>query len=283
MQSVSIKNLAKLSGLRKSLYRFITKAKDRDSYIDDLVDSQVVLDFQSIIYKGLLAQRQTLTDATIRRSIEAIAKLSQATIERVRQVIDEEYGSFDLFVTESQITNFYVNIYSLSGNHVLDKINVSGVFNLKNPEVIEKLNDRTNFLIQSVDDTTKNQLARMISLGVEEGQSWSEIASEINQTFPDIAAYRSQLIARMETANAVNLAELDFYDRNGILERRWVLASSHTGTDICDDNASAGAVRTSRSFPSGDDAPPAHVNCMCTQNAVIPEDFIENGPKWMGE
>jgi hypothetical protein len=45
--------------------------------------------------------------------------------------------------------------------------------------------------------------------------------------------------------------------------KKWVLSGDHDKDDICDENAEQGPISIDDDFASGDDAPPAHINCEC--------------------
>ena len=216
----------------------------------------------------------------IRECVESISKVSQEDIRRVRALIDRDYGSFEDFLSQTGIQDYLTGVYNDSGNQTMDDMGIQGVFDLQNQGVIDALRDRTNLIIQSVDDTTKEDLSEMIASGVEDGQSWEQVAYNIRDNFTDIAPYRAELISRTETDNAYNMAQHDFFTKNGFQTHCWV-----TDGDPCEDcqaNEDAGNIPIDESFPSGDDAPPLHPNCQCQEDTTdeLPVDYE---PDWTGE
>jgi hypothetical protein len=281
-QNASLRSSPSLSRIKGELYRQLLKSKKKDTFIDDLWEGPLVVGFAKEVKAALDSQIAAIQDKTFRHAVEQVTKLTQSEIQAVRSVIERDWDSLDGFISASGIQDLLVQVYDISGNHVLDKLGIQANFELKNPGIISQLGDQANLLIKTVDDTTKGQLAKIIADGIQADLSWEEIASQIHTDYPQINSYRSELISRMETANATNQSELDFYRQNGITQKMWVLASSHQDDDECDDNADEGLIPLSQNFPSGDSAPPAHINCACTLNTQLPSDFIENGPNWLG-
>jgi len=78
------------------------------------------------------------------------------------------------------------------------------------------------------------------------------------------------MIARTETIRADCQGNLAAYKNSGLVSgKKWILGSEHTGDDECNDNAAEGEIPLDQDFSSGDEAPPAHPNCVC--------DFVPAG------
>jgi hypothetical protein len=71
------------------------------------------------------------------------------------------------------------------------------------------------------------------------------------------------MIARTELALASVTGALDTWKESGVVTgKQWILGSEHTVEDECDENDGV-VVALGDVFPSGDDGPPAHPNCVC--------------------
>ena len=117
----------------------------------------------------------------------------------------------------------------------------------------------------SIPAGTRDRVADLVAKAIENGDSLRTLKNALRN---DIAfsPRRAETIARTETATAMGKASLQSYTSRGIEGKRWLTAGAEDG--VCLDNADAGVIRVSDSFPSGDDAPPAHPNCRCT---IVPE------------
>lgn len=116
-------------------------------------------------------------------------------------------------------------------------------------------------LVTRMDDETKRRLAKVIADGIEGKRGVPGLARDLRREFADMRRYRSMVIARTETADALSQASLDTMKDMGIDGKEWVVAGEPC--DICIDNAGVGAISVGDAFPSGDMAPPAHPNCEC--------------------
>ena len=70
----------------------------------------------------------------------------------------------------------------------------------------------------------------------------------------------ADMVAATETQNAVQRGVLDIYNEYG-LPVVWIAENGACPT--CQTNAESGVQAAGNTFPSGDDAPPAHPNCRC--------------------
>ena len=256
------------------------KKKGKLSVTKEMLKSKHKQRFQDKVNKALNSFYKSLKDSTIKKAVEALNKADASDLAKVKQILADEFGSFEDFLSYADTGDYLESAYNLAGDTVLAKFGLDGTFNLQNPGILSKLSDRANFIINSVDETTKEELAQLITSGVADGDSWTDIAKDIRDNYPDISDYRSELIARTETSNAANQAELDFYKNNGIETKMWTVSSAHTDEDECDENEAAGAIPVNDEFPSGDDAPPNHPNCFCDLTTELPDEF---SAEWLGE
>ena len=115
--------------------------------------------------------------------------------------------------------------------------------------------------IKGIDDTTRNQIAKILEDGVREGKSGQQIAREIDVVRKN--PVRSKLIAVTEINRAMNRAALDTYVRDGLDE--FNLLAEATACPICK------AIEAANPHPISDiaDAPPIHPRCRCAASPVI--------------
>lgn len=119
-------------------------------------------------------------------------------------------------------------------------------------------------LVKGLDEETKKRLAHTISQGIENKRGIPGLARDIKNTFNDMSRYRSQLIARTETANALSQASLDTMKDMGIDGKEWITSgSTYSQEDDCGRNEAEGVIPVGQAFQSGHHAPPAHPDCEC--------------------
>jgi hypothetical protein len=74
------------------------------------------------------------------------------------------------------------------------------------------------------------------------------------------------MIARTETADALEQAFMDRSKAMGVTGKEWI---THDPCPICEENGAEGVVPIDHIFSSGDERPPAHPNCRCALAPVM--------------
>ena len=119
-------------------------------------------------------------------------------------------------------------------------------------------------LVTQMNEETKRRLAKIVSDGIVNKRGIPGLARDIKGTFTDMSRYRSQLIARTETASALSQASLDTMEDMGIDGKEWVTAGDDRVSDECQGNEAQGIIPAMQAFSGGVDAPPQHPDCRCT-------------------
>ena len=119
-------------------------------------------------------------------------------------------------------------------------------------------------LVKGMDEETKKRLAHTISQGIETKRGIPGLARDIKKEFADMSRYRSQLIARTETSNALSQASLDSMKDMGIDGKEWVTAGDDLVSPECEGNEAEGVIPVNQTFSGGVMAPPQHPDCRCT-------------------
>lgn len=117
-------------------------------------------------------------------------------------------------------------------------------------------------LVTQMDKETKNRLAKVVSDAIENKKGIPGLSKNIRNEFDSMTKYRSQMIARTETANALSEGSLQRMKSMGVEGKEWVRGGDYD-CDICGPNADAGVIPVNQPFPSGDMRPPGHPNCLC--------------------
>jgi len=118
-------------------------------------------------------------------------------------------------------------------------------------------------LVKGLDDVTRERLARTISNGIANKRGIPGLSRDIKNTFGDMSKYRSELIARTETANALSTASLDSMADMGIEGKQWITAGDSDVSDECMGNEAEGVIPVGQTFSGGVSAPPQHPDCRC--------------------
>lgn len=132
---------------------------------------------------------------------------------------------------------------------------------------------RTFRFATEVTRETNKKLQAAFKEGTEAGESIPELKKRISGLFEEMAAYRSERIARTETIIGSNFATEEAYKESGVVEAKEWLATRDERTDDECAALDGKVVSLSGKFFKDDyfsgEYPPLHVNCRCTLIPVI--------------
>lgn len=115
--------------------------------------------------------------------------------------------------------------------------------------------------IQGLDDTSLDLVADAVSTGIQQQLGVQGTAGLIQDLVDRMVGSRTEAIANTEMNMAMNYGFMEKLRRNSIEYKQWILGPNPCET--CEENAAASPIPVDEDFPSGDDAPPAHPNCVC--------------------
>jgi len=149
-------------------------------------------------------------------------------------------------------------------------------FDLKNPRAVDYLEKNAAEKITMINETTREQIKRIITKGVEEGWSYNKMAEEIINRFEEFAVgqpqhhieSRAHLVAVTETAEAYEegsrIAAQQIQAQGLLMQKSWLTVGDKRVSDGCYENQRKGWIDLEDSFPSGHQRPPRFPGCRCT-------------------
>lgn len=137
--------------------------------------------------------------------------------------------------------------------------------------------ERAGELVTMVTDSTRNMVRDVVASGLADGDRANDISERLEEV--GFGEKRAHLIANTEVANANSHGALNGYvqaKENGVETlKEWL--TDDEPCPICEENADAGPIPLEEDFPSGDDAPQAHPNCLCALVPWVADDTEESG------
>lgn len=141
--------------------------------------------------------------------------------------------------------------------------------------------------VTQINDTTRKEIARIVSDGVKSGTSYNDIAKAIKSKFEEFAVpapqkhipNRAVLVAVTELANAYcegNAQVGDYLQSNGVkMMKAWQTLEDDRVSDGCKENEQAGWIPIDKEFPSGHMHPPRFPGCRCDfMQEILDEDLL---------
>ena len=128
-------------------------------------------------------------------------------------------------------------------------------------------NKHTATLVKGLNDETRDLMRNTIQKAIKDKRGIDGLARDLRRTFDNMSKVRSKVIARTETADALEQAFMDRSKDMGVNGKEVVWPGGDC--DICGDNAAEGAVPIDHVFSSGHTRPPFHPNCRCALAPVM--------------
>jgi hypothetical protein len=163
----------------------------------------------------------------------------------------------------------------VGGKSLISDFNSKVVFSLTNPRAVAYTKNRAAEAIAGIDQTSKDDIRRLVVLAVEHGTSYSELARQIKARYNQFAIgvpqkhirSRAELIAITETGNAYqagNFVAAQIMKDGGLtLEKYWYNRGDDRVSDGCLANTAIGWIDLDTAFPSGDMTPLRFPGCRC--------------------
>lgn len=161
------------------------------------------------------------------------------------------------------------------GNDIIKTLGGGIAFNIDNKRAKQYIANYGGDLITAIDDTTRDDIKRLLRAGVANGTSYSEIAREIKARYVQMAVgkpqehirSRAELIAVTELGNAYqagNLAAVEtIADKGFALQKRWLTVGDDKVSEGCKKNADQDWIPLDTEFASGDARPLRFPGCRC--------------------
>jgi hypothetical protein len=130
-------------------------------------------------------------------------------------------------------------------------------------QAINYANKHCAQLVTKMDMETKDRMAQVIGRAIKDKKGIDGLAREIRKEFDDMNKYRSNLIAKTETRDALFHASQDRMEAMGVTGKRWILGSGGKEGNCpdCRANAAAGVIPVDEDFPIPQDD--IHPGCTC--------------------
>lgn len=162
-----------------------------------------------------------------------------------------------------------------AARHRVAEFGVDFSFDLKNPRAIAAIKDRAAAAVTEIDATTREEIARIISQGMEDGYNYQKVARQIVAKYDEFGVgkpqahirNRAELIAVTEAAEAYetgNRLVIDEMTAVGLeMEKSWSTVGDERVSAGCRANSQAGWIPVDEPFPSGHQHPPRFPGCRC--------------------
>lgn len=119
----------------------------------------------------------------------------------------------------------------------------------------------------NINETTRSNIEESIRTSLTLGKSQEEAIDAMRDIINDPA--RAEMIANTESVNAYQQGKSTYAHETDAVGKEWLTINAD---DECAENADAGVISIDDTFPSGDDEPTAHPNCLCDLRYVYQQE-----------
>jgi phage-related protein (TIGR01555 family) len=139
--------------------------------------------------------------------------------DEIRRILEALRPTRLSFATEPTIRAILLEV----GAAELERLAVTGSFNILNPKVVDHLVDYSNDRVVGINETTRDALRAQLVEGVREGEGVDKLSARIRAVMDDASQRRAKMIARTEMTRSSNWAALEAMGQSGVVEhKRWV-------------------------------------------------------------
>ncbi len=155
-------------------------------------------------------------------------------------------------------------------------------FDLTNERAVDYLEYYAAELVTGINDTTRDYLATIITNGVRDGQSYTQIANVISTRFAEFAGKvkggshirsRAELVSITEVGNAFaegnRIIVKDLQAGGLAMQKKWLTRGDDRVSKGCLKNQAAGWIDIDEDYPSGDQRPLRFPGCRCDEQYRI--------------
>jgi len=174
------------------------------------------------------------------------------------------------------LTQSYKNTLLLGSVNQLSETGIKISFKLDNPRAAAYIQQYGSDQITGIDDFTKQDIRNLLRAGIENGESYTTIASAIRTRFRQYAEgsdkntrSRSRLIAVTELGNgyaAGSHASMQAVQDSGVqMEKHWLTVGDLRVSDGCKNNQAQNWIPLNQAHLSGDMHPLRFPGCRCVE------------------
>jgi SPP1 gp7 family putative phage head morphogenesis protein len=204
-----------------------------------------------------------------------MTKLEREIADALNPIVDAFYAQLESTLTAHVVTGYIAGAKQMDRfSRSLRLIVPEGVEGPPMQQAVTWAQKHCATAVTQIGDTTKRELAQLISDGIKERRGIPGLKRDINNKFASWVKdskdklgrpikNRAEMIARTETASALSKGSLQRAKDIGVTGKRWVTVGDDRVSDICLKNEAVGDIPINQAFPSGHSGPPSHPRCRC--------------------
>jgi len=203
------------------------------------------------------------------KEAQRLLRQSKSITKDPQNVINMPKSKKELERWAKMLIPFITEVCRINGDTAMSDLGITVGFDVTNPRVVNFIREHGAEAVKNISNTTMEKLRATLEEGVKNGESIPKLSQRIADEYRQMKDYRTDRIARTETAAASNQGTLEAYKQSEVVEKKeWITAHDERVCEICEP-LDGETVDLKSNFSIGVDAPPAHVSCRCSMAAVL--------------
>lgn len=222
-----------------------------------------------------IADQFEVAESIQRRAARPHAWLAEAAEPRWQQLwleaLEETREDFEQPIAEASSA-----VYQLAAEKISASFKGAFAFDLANPRAVDYITNRAPVAVSQINETTRSDVRRIITAGVNEGKSYQAVAKELREKYEQFRTPRPQQhirdraesIAIYEMGDAYEQSTSDFarnmQDYGMQMEKKWLSVGDSRVRPEHTANQAQGWIGLNEEFQSGHQRPPSDPGCRCS-------------------
>ena len=209
---------------------------------------------------------------------KSVNKTEKVFISDEGEFIRRILASIGEAILKYHLAPVYEDIVGDFGERTVLTIGARTQFDLTDPRVLHFLKTEAGTFITKINETTREEIRKQLTEGVEAGESIDHLADRINSVFDMAQTRRSVVIARTETIRASNFGSFEGMKQSDVEEKEWLATrDDRTRDEHAEMDGQIQPIDKPFISPDGEEAmypgdfgvPELDINCRCTVAPVF--------------
>lgn len=260
---ISSLSKAQAKAIKNSILKFAVDSGE-NIMLSVIQNNNAYKKLNNILYKGIKKQIDHFAQVDTINRLIGMEKVDEGDKAILNDNLEREWLYILSLLDRGDFEKYYIDIASLSGQLALDTLtdDPDVFFNLNDQSLMSDVTNSIDIMASQIDSTTRKFIILAIYTGLKDGKSPLQISEGLKNISGKKAKSRAKIITDHETMLILNKVQKKVYRQNDVKNITWITLADELVCQICRPNHKK-TIALGELFPSGHEAPPAHINCRC--------------------
>jgi SPP1 gp7 family putative phage head morphogenesis protein len=230
--------------------------------LETILRSSEYKKFRNELYSALSTQIDRIANTQTITRIIGMIKSEEIPYKEIRKNLDDVWIPLTTFLAIEDYEAYLLYSAKTSGEFRYRDAGIEAEFSVSK-QLLRNIKKQEKNTLISIDETTKEWMAKVIYQSANAGQSHMDISRNLRSGLDRVVEYRSDVIAEQEAAMLLGIITLSAFEEKQIMTKRLITARDELVCPICTADEAAGSIALDDEFPSGNKTTPIHIGCRC--------------------